>query len=144
MNKKLKTFKFIFADWFAALLAWASFFVYRKLIIEHLPFNQDIFLKDPKFFYGIVFIPLGWLAIYGMVGTYANVYRKSRLRELGQTLYLSVIGVLIIFFSLLLDDVVVAASASSACARRVVATAGSIRGGRSARPGRTGRCASAR
>ena len=34
-------------------------------------------------------------------------FRKSRLKELGQTLYISVIGVLIIFFSLLLDDTVI-------------------------------------
>ncbi|MEQ1666655.1 MAG: sugar transferase, partial [Bdellovibrionales bacterium] len=42
-----------------------------------------------------------------MVGTYNDIYRKSRLREFGQTLYVSLIGVLLIFFSLLLDDVIV-------------------------------------
>lgn len=107
MNKKLKTFTFIFADWLAALLAWALFFLYRKTIIEKMSFHKSIFLQDPKFFYGILFIPLAWLLVYAMIGSYSNVYRKSRLKELGQTLYLSIIGVLIIFFSLLLDDVVI-------------------------------------
>ncbi|MFN8164875.1 MAG: hypothetical protein U0X76_01550 [Bacteroidia bacterium] len=107
MNKKLRTFTFIFADWLAAVLAWALFFVYRKTVIEHLPFDPRSFSSDPKLFYGLLFIPLGWVAIYALIGSYTNVYRKSRLKELGQTLYLSVIGVLIIFFSLLLDDKVI-------------------------------------
>jgi exopolysaccharide biosynthesis polyprenyl glycosylphosphotransferase len=47
------------------------------------------------------------VAVYALAGTYNDIYRKSRLREIGQTLYISLIGVLIIFFSLLLDDVIV-------------------------------------
>ncbi|MBK7183251.1 MAG: sugar transferase [Bacteroidetes bacterium] len=39
--------------------------------------------------------------------SYKNIYRKSRLREVGQTLMLSIIGALSIFFTLLLDDEIV-------------------------------------
>jgi len=45
--------------------------------------------------------------LYALTGTYKNIYRKSRLRELGQTFMLTLIGVLIIFFALLLDDTVI-------------------------------------
>lgn len=107
MNKRLETFRFIFADWFAAVAAWALFFVYRKMYIELQPFDLSKIVSDQKFFWGIIVIPVCWVLAYAMTGTYQNVYRRSRLRELGQTIYLSIIGVLIIFFALLLDDAVI-------------------------------------
>ena len=105
MNKRIQTLKFIFADWLAAVLAWGLFFLYRKLIIEGQTYSPDIFIKDQKFYYGILIIPIAWVITYALIGSYQNVYRKSRLKELGQTLFLSLLGVLIIFFFLLLDDV---------------------------------------
>ena len=57
--------------------------------------------------WGILIIPLCWVAMYSLMGSYQNIYRRSRLRELGQTLYISVIGVLIIFFLFLLDDTII-------------------------------------
>jgi exopolysaccharide biosynthesis polyprenyl glycosylphosphotransferase len=107
MNKKLNTLQFILADWFSAVLAWGLFFIYRKLYIELQQVNLGTILDDPKFIRGILVLPLCWVAAYALVGSYQNIYRRSRLRELGQTLYMSVIGVLIIFFSLLLDDTIV-------------------------------------
>ncbi len=107
MSKKIQVFKFIFADWIAATVAWALFFLYRKIIIEERVFSKFIFLHDKKFFYGIFFLPLIWIITYALAGNYQNIYRKSRLKELGQTLFLSIFGVLIIFFTLLLDDAVI-------------------------------------
>ena len=107
MHKRTQTFLFILADWFAAALAWGIFYGYRKLIIESQKFGFDVISLDKKFYLGILLIPVCWVFIYAITGAYRNVYRKSRLKELGQTLYLSVIGVLIIFFSLLLDDTVI-------------------------------------
>ncbi|MFZ7116249.1 MAG: sugar transferase [Bacteroidota bacterium] len=107
MNKRLQTFQFIFADWLSAGLAWGLFFLYRKTIIEGQQYSQEIFLKDQKFYYGILILPVAWVVTYALIGSYQNIYRKSRLKELGQTLFLSILGVLIIFFFLLLDDVVI-------------------------------------
>ncbi|HRH65775.1 MAG TPA: sugar transferase [Bacteroidia bacterium] len=107
MNKRTQTILFVLADWFAAVLAWGGFYVYRKLVIESQKFGYDVFALDKKFYLGILLIPVCWVFIYAITGAYRNVFRKSRLKELGQTLYLSVIGVLIIFFSLLLDDTVI-------------------------------------
>ena len=59
---------------------------------------------DEKFFWVLLFIPLFWILIYYLTGVYKNIYRKSRLKEVGQTLLISIIGVLVIFFTLLLDD----------------------------------------
>ncbi len=51
-----------------------------------------------------IVLPLCWIVIYALAGTYNDIYRKSRLREFAQTFYISAFGVLIIFFTLLLDD----------------------------------------
>jgi len=107
MNKRLQTFKYIFADWLAASLAWGLFFLYRKYVIESFKFGDDVLQLNNTFFMGVLLIPFFWILAYYLIGTYKNIYRKSRLRELGQTLYISVIGVLIIFFTLLLDDTII-------------------------------------
>ncbi len=107
MNKRLNTLQFIVADWLAAVLAWGLFFIYRKLHIELQNISFHEILSDPKFIRGILVIPVCWVAAFALIGSYQNIYRRSRLRELGQTLYMSVIGVLIIFFLLLLDDAII-------------------------------------
>ncbi len=107
MNKRRHTIQFILADWLAAVSAWGLFFIYRKIYIELQPFYPKMLLEDKNFMWGILIIPLCWVAMYALMGSYQNIYRRSRLRELGQTLYISVIGVLIIFFLFLLDDTII-------------------------------------
>lgn len=108
MNKRVQVLKYIFADFFSAAFAWTLFYIYRKIYIEPAKFHKEIpVIFDTKFFWALLFIPAIWLVIYYLTGFYKNIYRKSRLKEVGQTLLLSVIGVLVIFFSLLLDDEIV-------------------------------------
>lgn len=106
MNKPWQTAKYLFFDFFAAALAWAAFFVYRKEIIEPQYFNGwDVpFEFTPQFYLGLIFIPAFWITFYYIVGFYKNIYRRSRLLELGQTLSTSIVGVVVIFFAFLLDD----------------------------------------
>lgn len=108
MNRNLQVAKYVTADLFTAALAWSIFFVYRKWVVDPgvFAFPQEIFL-DRKLYFGIAIIPFFWLILYIIIGTYRKIYRKSRLKELGQTLSITFIGVIFIFFSLLLDDVVV-------------------------------------
>jgi len=108
MHKLLQTFKYIMADLIAAGAAWSCFYIYRKIYTEPLKFGHSVPLTfDHKFFYGVILIPFFWLILYVITGTYSEVYRKSRLKELSQTLFISLIGVMIIFFTLLLDDEIV-------------------------------------
>ncbi|MBU1009777.1 MAG: sugar transferase, partial [Bacteroidetes bacterium] len=108
MNKILQVIKYLFLDWLAAFLAWFLFYIFRKQS-EDPGFYEyfDVIFRDPNFWMGIVFIPLGWLLLYTMVGTYRRVYRKSRLNELGQTFIITLIGVTVIFFMAILDDVII-------------------------------------
>lgn len=108
MNKKLHTLKYIFFDLISALLSWTAFYSYRKLYIEPKKFGYDIPLEfTTKFYIGIILIPLFWIFLYYITGYYKDIYRKSRLKELGQTIITTIIGVLIIFFTSILDDTVV-------------------------------------
>jgi exopolysaccharide biosynthesis polyprenyl glycosylphosphotransferase len=110
MNKKLQVFKYLLGDVIAATLAWLFFFVYRKYTVEpvFLKHFADIF-DDRNFYLGIMVVPVFWIILYVILGTYnvSKIYRKSRLKELSQTLFISLVGVIIIFFALILDDVII-------------------------------------
>lgn len=108
MNKKLQVFKYVVADYLSAAIAWGFFFIYRKYTIDpQILSNLNEVFEDPNLWLGILFIPLFWIFLYLSIGTYRKIYRKSRLKELGQTLFISLIGVLIIFFALILDDIII-------------------------------------
>ena len=100
--------RYAFFDILSAMAAWALLFVFRKVGLEDLGLPEwgQVF-ADANFWLGIVAVPLGWLALYAMQGTYKNVLRKSRLKEFQQTLTASLIGVVVLFFALMLDDQVV-------------------------------------
>jgi len=107
MNKKVQTAKFVIADLFSACLAWSIFFFLRKSAeLQDINDTLQFVLIDRKFYIGIIAIPVFWLFLYSLSGAYHKVYRKARMRELGQTLLISIIGVIIIFFALILDDVI--------------------------------------
>jgi len=108
MNKKVQAIKYIISDFVAAMVAWALFYAYRKYFIESEIYGSvPDWELDTKFYLGITVLPVSWVLVYAFTGTYSNIFRKSRLKEFGQTLSISVIGVLIIFFALLLDDTIV-------------------------------------
>lgn len=105
MKAKKVTLRYIFFDILSAMLAWAFLFVFRKIGFENTTFDDlGLIVSDPNFWLGIVFVPQGWLALYAMQGSYKNVLRKSRLKELQQTAIASIIGVVVLFFVLMLDD----------------------------------------
>lgn len=105
MNKRLQVIKYVFFDFVAALTAWTLFYVYRKLYIETEKFGEPVPLEfGQKFYTSLLIIPICWILIYYLTGIYKNIYRKSRLKELWQTLLTSIVGVIILFFVLILDD----------------------------------------
>lgn len=80
------------ADYMAAAIAWALFYFVRKAILS------EAFSIDYKFWIGVVFIPAGWLVLYGLIGTYHSVYKKSRLSEITKAFICAVIGCTVLFF----------------------------------------------
>ncbi len=107
MNKKLHTAKYLISDFLSASLAWFFLFIFRKTVIEYQIFGIEIPIEySSTFWLALIVIPTFWIIIYAASGYYRNIYRKSRLKELGQTLSTSIIGVIILFFVLILDDTV--------------------------------------
>ena len=105
MNKNLQTAKYVLSDLFASAVSWVFFFIFRKKSIDNGTFeDMNSVFTDTNLYAGLIFVPLMWLILYYLQGTYQNVYRKSRLKELGQTIMISICVVIIIFFTLLLDD----------------------------------------
>lgn len=107
MNKKLQTIKYILTDYLAAIIVWGLFFVYRKnsYFPDYETF-REITIDDPSFAKGLLIIPIFWLVLYFIMGSYNDVYRKSRVKELGITFISSVIGVTVLFFSVIINDFV--------------------------------------
>lgn len=66
--------------------------------------DLNIVFEDKNFWIGIIVIPLAWLMLYMLAGSYQKVYFKSRVRELGSTILVTLIGVIVLFFALILDD----------------------------------------
>lgn len=107
MNKKQQVVRYLILDFLAAALSWTLFFIYRKQVIEPVKFGYEIPVEfSTQYFLGIIIIPAIWLLFYYITGYYRNIYRRSRLIDLGQTLLTAIIGVTVIFFALLLDDTV--------------------------------------
>ena len=108
MNKKLQIFLHVATDFLTAGCAWSLFYIFRKSYIETQKFGQKIPLEfDTKFYLSLFSISLFWLILYTLTGTYQNIFRRSRLKELSQTLLITLIGVLVIFFAFILDDQIV-------------------------------------
>ncbi|MDD2303445.1 MAG: sugar transferase [Prolixibacteraceae bacterium] len=105
MHKNLQVLRYLIFDIIAAVVSWTLFYIYRKLYIEPIKFGYDIPIEfDSKFYLALIFIPAFWITIYYISGQYTNIYRKSRLLELGRTIMTSIAGVTVIFFLLLLND----------------------------------------
>lgn len=106
MNKRVQLLKYLLADYFSALIAWAGLYIYRKLYIEAPLFGEATMHFNKRFFFGIILVPLFWLVLYYASGYYREVIRKSRLSEFLFTVRITFLGTIILFFGLLLDDTI--------------------------------------
>ncbi len=105
MQKRRDSISLLLIDYVSASVAWAVFYLYRKYIIEEAYLGSSILnYVDANLLQGAILIPFGWLVLYQFSSTYKDIYRKSRLNEIGRTLLTTLIGVVIIFFILVLDD----------------------------------------
>lgn len=92
-------FLFILFDWLTAALSWALFYYYRTTSIEGKTFHIN-----ETFLYGIAFVPLLWLMLYAVQGTYSDIRRLYRIKVISHTAFATIFGSVILFFLLLIDD----------------------------------------
>jgi exopolysaccharide biosynthesis polyprenyl glycosylphosphotransferase len=108
VKKKFYAFHYLLSDVITSACSWSLFYIYRKTLVEPHIFGYKIPLDlGPKFFMGIILIPIFWAGLYYLSGFYRDPFRKSRLNEFGQTFIFSLVGVTILFFALILNDAIV-------------------------------------
>ncbi|MCH2225651.1 MAG: sugar transferase [Crocinitomicaceae bacterium] len=99
MNSRLLKFLLLFLDWISAGVAWGTFYYVRKVRLEMTDFSVN-----ESFYYGLLLIPIIWLFLYVLQGTYHEVRRLHRIKIFNLTFVSTIIGVIILFFVFLLDD----------------------------------------
>ncbi len=105
MDKRKQVSKYVAVDTLSAVMAWVLFYAFRKKVIEPEKYGHPIpFEFDERFYFGLILIPIFWVSLYALLGMYRSIYRRYRLRELGQVLLASIIGVIVLFFIVLIDD----------------------------------------
>ncbi len=103
LSKRIHTGWYVFADWLAATIVWGVFYLLRRVLLGEA---ENIFEQafDNKFFTGILIIPICWLILFHLFGSYKNLYSKSRLQEFTVTFFCCILGTILLFFTVLLDD----------------------------------------
>lgn len=99
MRPRLLTLLLIVIDWISAALAWGTFYYVRKVKLELTEFTVN-----ESFYYGVMIIPVIWLFLYVLQGTYLDVRRLHRIKIFNLTFVSTMIGVIMLFFVFLLDD----------------------------------------
>ncbi|HEY0733126.1 MAG TPA: sugar transferase [Chitinophagaceae bacterium] len=95
---------YVLSDYLAAAIAWAIFYFVRKDLLDQPIVTEEGLMIDSNFWLGIILIPLGWLILFALIGSYHSIYKKSRLGEFTHTFIIILTGSIILFFTLLLDD----------------------------------------
>ncbi len=99
MNKKIIAFFLIVIDWLSAMTSWGLFYYFRKTAIEN-----EVFRVNESFYLGLIFVPILWIFLYYLQGTYHDVRRLYRMKISGLSFISAILGTMILFFLLLLDD----------------------------------------
>lgn len=99
---KLKAIRVLVAvDFIAATLAWILFWAIRHKTLLQTNFgNAFSFMKPLDLIEGFILLPLSWLFLYFLSGTYFDLYRKSRIHEIYRTIISCVLGT--VFLSLII------------------------------------------
>lgn len=111
-SQQWASLRYIFLDALASVVAWVTLFLFRKRHIEFAPAYLEQWipariLQDENFLFGIVFIPMFWIGLYGLVGMHSDPFRRYRSQDVVQVLWVSLLGSLALFFVLILDDQIV-------------------------------------
>lgn len=98
---------FAISDYVMAILAWIVFWRYRQTALyEASPewFVPKTVWDSRDWIIGALVIPIFWIFLYYLSGTYADPYRKSRLLEIYRSIISTIIGVLTIGFIAYAND----------------------------------------
>ncbi len=97
MDHTRQRIKYILSDLLSAMLSWMLFFFFHIAnggISLKAPFIQDS--TGSEFYWGLALVPVFWFTLYLFLGFYREIFRRSRLKELGGSIIASATGTLVI------------------------------------------------
>jgi polysaccharide biosynthesis protein PslA len=89
---------YILADIAVALFTWLTFY-YLRTYFQHYAFNIP-----SGFYLGLFLYTAGWISLHFLTGTYHSLYQKSRVTEFFKTIFVSLIGCLVLLFFFILKN----------------------------------------
>ncbi len=99
--KKIPVMCYVAADFFSAALAWLLFYMARAGLLQDAGAYP---ISTQAWIYILVIVPVGWLMLYTVAGSYTSLYKKSRLAEVIHSFKLTVAGSLVLFVVFVLND----------------------------------------
>jgi len=96
---------YVFSDFLMASLAWGIMYFLRKYFLGLTVSEDGELAIDDNFWLGITLVPLGWLILYTLVGSYRSLYKKSKLQEITTVFICSLIGTAFLYFTIILNDI---------------------------------------
>ena len=99
MKHKKRTFFLIFCDYIICIISWYLFYFLRKKYIE-----DSIFTYDLQFYKGIILVPIFWILLYSLQGTYTDTKRLYRSKIFNLTFIGNLLGSSLLFFLILVYD----------------------------------------
>ena len=101
-GKQISIAWYAMMDFITAALAWSFFYFVRKAILKETIAYDGQLVVNPTFWLGVVLVPIGWLILFTLVGSYHSLYKKSRLFEFTITFICTLIGSVVLFFVFIL------------------------------------------
>lgn len=89
------------SDYLSAAIAWVIFYAFRT---DQLNDTGAYPISLVSWFYILVVVPGGWLALLSLAGSYHSLYKKSRLEEFTTTLVCSIIASVVLSLIFITDD----------------------------------------
>ncbi len=97
-NKRLHIAWYIIADIAVCIFSWCLFYYLRPWFLNYT------FSLPSGFYTGMLFFTLGWLVLHFLSGTYFELYQKSRTIEFFKTIFVTIIGCIVLLFAFILKN----------------------------------------
>ncbi|HZF65985.1 MAG TPA: sugar transferase [Chitinophagaceae bacterium] len=104
VNRYIHPVWYAVSDYIAGAVTWAMFFKVRERLLEPGIFRANFSINNYLLWASVLVVPLGWLLLYALIGSYNSVYKKSRLAEFTTTFLSTIVGCFVLFFLVVLDD----------------------------------------
>ncbi len=96
---------YVLSDFLMASLAWGIMYFLRKYYLGLTVRDEGGLAIDDNFWMGITLVPIGWIILYTLVGSYKSLYKKSKLQEITTVFICNLIGCAFLYFTIILNDI---------------------------------------